>query len=145
MFPDMPMSVAKRLGYAIKLAQHALRMRMDEALLPIGLTAPRYGVLCALEAEPGLSNARLARSLFVTAQTMHGILSKLESEELVERHPDPNHGRALCGALTASGVKLLEQAHVAVERVENRMMKACDATEATELASTLLRCAGALG
>ena len=40
----MPDSVARRVGYALKRAQHALRTRMDEALRPLGLTAPQYAV-----------------------------------------------------------------------------------------------------
>jgi DNA-binding MarR family transcriptional regulator len=66
----MPDAVAKRLGYALKRAQHALRVSMDEVLRPLGLTTPQYAVLCAIEADPGISNASLARAAFVTAQTM---------------------------------------------------------------------------
>ena len=144
-FPDMPLPVAKRLGYAIKLAQHGLRLRMDEALRPLGLTTPQYGVLCALEAQPGLSNARLARALFVTAQTMHGVLSNLEREGLVERQAASENGRAKHGTLTARGTERLDEAHGAVERVEARMMDALGAGEATRLTASLLRCAEHLG
>lgn len=100
---DMPEPVAKRLGYALKRAQHALRMSMDEALRPLALTTPQYAVLCAVEAEPGLSNARLARAAFVTPQTMQGVLANLERAGLLHRRPDPHHGRVLCSELTGAG------------------------------------------
>jgi DNA-binding MarR family transcriptional regulator len=74
---DMPESVARRLGYALKRAQHMLRLRMDEELRPLSLTTPQYAVLCAIDAEAGISNARLARAAFVTAQTMQGVLSNM--------------------------------------------------------------------
>jgi hypothetical protein len=86
--------VARRLGYALERAQHALRVSTDEALRPLALTTPQYSVLCAVEAEPGLSNARLARAAFVTAQTMQAILANLERDGLLVRCPDPAHGRA---------------------------------------------------
>ena len=53
----MPEPMAKRFGYAIKRAQHALRARMDETLRPLGLTAPQYAVLSAVELDAGISNA----------------------------------------------------------------------------------------
>ncbi len=140
-FPAMPDSVAKRLGYAIKLAQHGLRLRMDEALRPLGLTTPQYGVLCALEAEPGMSNARLARALFVTAQTMHGTLSNLERAGLVERNPDPDHGRAQPGLLTGTGKHTLATAHRTIRDVEERMMDGIGAVDAKRLTAALMRCA----
>ena len=143
-FPDMPDSVAKRLGYAIKLAQHGVRLRMDEALRPLGLTTPQYGVLCALEAEPGLSNARLARALFVTAQTMHGTLSNLEREGLVERRPDPDHGRAKRGVMTTTGLRVLEEAHQLVSEVEDRMMAGMGEPGARKLTASLMQCAARL-
>ena len=140
-FPDMPETVAKRLGYAIKLAQHGIRLRMDEALRPLGLTTPQYGVLCALEAEPGLSNARLARALFVTAQTMHGTLSNLERQGLVERRPDPEHGRAQQGVISAEGALALKSAHQVVGEVETRMMIGMSEAEARKLTTALMKSA----
>lgn len=51
--------------------------------------------MCTLEAEPGLSNARLARAAFVTAQTMQAVLANLEREGIVEREADPRNARIL--------------------------------------------------
>ncbi len=51
--PGMPDPMAKRLGYALKRAQHALRTRMDEALRHLDLTTPQYAALSAIELDPG--------------------------------------------------------------------------------------------
>lgn len=56
---------------------------MDEALRSLGLTAPQYAVLSAVELEAGISNARLARAAFVTPQTVQGILANLERQGLL--------------------------------------------------------------
>ncbi len=110
--------------------------------MPIGRTTLQYGVFCALEAEPDLSNARLARALFVTAQTMHGILSNLEREGLVERRPDPDHGRTQPVALTLTGVRALSVAHhQCICEVECRLTAALNEVEAGKLTTTLMRCA----
>lgn len=138
---DMPMSVAKRLGYALKRAQHALRMNMDQALQPVGLTMPQYTVMCALEAEPGMSNARLARAAFVTAQTMQAILANLERQEIVKRDADPGNARILCAGLTQKGRQMLDRAHLAVVVVEDRMTASIGEEAVEPLAETLYRCA----
>ncbi|MBA3913732.1 MAG: MarR family transcriptional regulator [Acidobacteriales bacterium] len=138
---DMPELVAKRLGYALKRAQHALRVSMDEALRPLELTTPQYAVLSAVEAEAGLSNARLARAAFVTAQAMQGVLANLERDALLQRRPDPNHGRVLRSELTARGRHVLAKAHLAVRVVEDRMVASFGQADAARLASSLSKCA----
>lgn len=141
---DMPAPVAKRLGYALKRAQHALRVSMDEALRPLALTTPQYAVLSAVEAESGLSNARLARAAFVTPQSMQGILANLERDGLIERRPDPDHGRVLRTELTTSGRDALGRAHRAVHVVEQRMVTAFGPAAADRVAAQLSRCADEL-
>lgn len=137
----MPEEVAKRLGYALKLAQHALRLSMDKALRPLGLTTPQYAVLCAIEADPGMSNARLARAAFVTAQTMQGVLANLARDGLVERHADPSHGRILRSELTGRGRRVLARAHTAVRAVEDTMVASLGEKAAERMATALSKCA----
>lgn len=141
---DMPVPVAKRLGYALKRAQHALRMSMDHVLRPAGLTMPQYAVMCALEAEPGMSNARLARAAFVTAQTMQAVLANLERAGIVEREADPANARILRGSLTAKGRQVLDRAHEAVAVVEDRMIASVGKGAVGPLAASLDRCADGL-
>lgn len=141
---DMPAAVARRLGYALKHAQHALRISMDEALRPLALTTPQYAVLSAVEAKAGLSNARLARAAFVTAQSMQGILVNLERDGLLVRRPDPGHGRVLQTDLTAAGRERLARAHGAVRVVEDRLVAVFGADGAGRVAAQLSRCAAEL-
>ena len=135
----MPSPVAKRLGYVLKRAQHALRLNMDDALKPVGLTMAQYAVMCALEAEPGMSNARLARSSFVTAQTMQGVLSNLERAGIVIRTPDPENARVLRTVLSVTGKEVLARAHHAVAVVEATMVASVGTDKVGALAETLAR------
>lgn len=137
----MPLPMGKRLGYVLKRAQHALRMRMDEALLPLALTTPQYSVLSAVELAPGVSNATLARAAFVTAQTMQGIVANLERMGLLQRTPDPEHGRIRRGELTRRGREVLTRAHQLVAAVESGMLSGLSEKEAAALATLLERCA----
>ena len=83
----MSEATTARVGYLIKRAQTVLHDAMVDALGPYGLTVTQFAVLTALEEEPGLSNADLARRAFVTPQSMHAVLQELESRQLlVRRH-----------------------------------------------------------
>jgi len=134
-----------RIGYMMKRVQAALRRRMDEALGPHGVTAPQYAVLSALEREPGLSNAELARRAFVTPQTMVRILENLEALGLVVRHAHPSHGRRLPASLTRKGERQLAAGHAGVAEVEEALLADLGDEERRQLLDLLLRCAVALG
>jgi len=136
--------VERRVGYELKRAQHALRRRMDDALRSVGLTTPQYAALALLEADPGLSNAELARRAFVTPQTMNAIVVSLEAAGLVERRPHPTHGRILRGYPTEAGRETLGRAHGLVLEIEGRMLAPLDMAARTALLDALRRCADAL-
>lgn len=138
---NLPRPAAKRFGYALKRAQHALRTRMDDALRPLGLTTPQYAVLCAIELEAGISNARLARAAFVTPQTMQGILANLHRNGLLSREADPSHGRILRSELTQAGQKNLAQAHRVIADVEAVMTETIGKAEIARLTELLSQCA----
>jgi DNA-binding MarR family transcriptional regulator len=138
---EIPDQVARRLGYALKRAQHALRSRMDETLRPHGLTTAQYAVMCVIEQSDGISNAGLARAAFVTPQTMTGIISNLDRAGILVREADPNNGRILKSELTAKGKKLLLKAHHDVGNLEAILLKAVGKMNATQLAKLLSQCA----
>lgn len=136
--PDL---VDGRVGYLLKRAQHTLRTHMDAALRPLGLTTPQYAVLTAVDRQPGISNAALARAAFVTAQSMQGIVANLERDGLIVRTADPDHGRILQSRLTDRGDRVLRRAHTATDGIEAAMTATLTAAETTRLADLLIRCA----
>ncbi len=137
---DKELGVKGLLGYKLKKTQHALRLHMDEALRSIDLTTPQYAVLAQLELNPGASNAALARSAFITAQTMHGIVSNLEKRGLIQRKSDTLHGRILCTELTDQGHKIVARAHDMIRDVEGRMLATVSDDHKALLEKLLLEC-----
>ena len=109
------------LGYRLKLAQHALHRRMEEALKPLGLNPAQYAVLAELNARPDQTNANLAERAFITPQSMQGVLAKLEEARLVERRQDVHHGRRQLARLTPDGQAKAEAANAQVMRVEEAL------------------------
>ncbi|SKB85408.1 MarR family transcriptional regulator [Luteibacter sp. 22Crub2.1] len=132
------------IGYALKMAQQALRTRMDAGLREIGLTTPQYAVLTYLKNEAGASNATLARRAFVTPQTMQGILVALERADLIVRTADPDHGRVQKTELTAAGLDALDAASGIAADAERRLREASAPEDPQAVAALLLRLAEAL-
>lgn len=132
------------VGFALKQAQHALRVRLDAELREIGLTMPQYAVLACLQGKPGASNATLARTAFVTPQTMQAILVALERNGFIVRTAHPEHGRVLKTELTASGRGILDRASGIVADTEFRIRTAVAPLDPRIVTATLLRIAEAL-
>jgi DNA-binding MarR family transcriptional regulator len=137
---SMPDPIAKRLGYVLKRAQHALRSRLDKEMSSYEITAPQYAVLSAIFYEPGISNAALARAAFITPQSMQGIIATLEKRGLLKRSPDPDHGRRLKAVLTPAGMEILKVVDKAVIKVEALMMSSMKNSDAEKVTKILLTC-----
>lgn len=136
--------VEEQVGYLVKRVQQAVRAALDAALAAHGVGMAQYAALAALEREPGLSNAELARRSFVTAQSMHTILAALQERGLVERVPHPAHGRVLQARLSAEGEALVGRCHEAAAGVHERMLAGMDEAGRERLRDALRRCAEAL-
>ena len=74
-------------------------------------------------------------------QTMQGVLANLERDGLLERRPDPTHGRVLRSELTSVGRSVLSEAHLAVRVVEDAMVASFGEADASRLALALSKCA----
>ncbi|ANZ41701.1 MarR family transcriptional regulator [Lentzea guizhouensis] len=132
------------VGYALKRAATALRSAMDTALRPVDLTVPQYSCLEVLSQRPGLSNAELARAVFVTRQSMNLVLRGLQDRGLVTRPETAPHGRALPSELTDAGRAQLRAASTAVRAVEKRMLEPLSEAQQDRLLQDLVACVDAL-
>jgi len=136
--------VEESVGYRLKQVTAGLRVAMDAVLRPIGLTVPQYSCLEVLGQRPGLSNAELARSVFVSRQAMNGVLRGLQDHGLVTRPATAAQGRALPTELTAAGRQRLQGASAAVRAVEKQLLSDLAPDAQRRLLDDLGRCAAAL-
>ncbi|MFD0808866.1 MarR family winged helix-turn-helix transcriptional regulator [Amycolatopsis umgeniensis] len=137
-------SLDQAVGYVLKRAATALRTAMDTALRPLDLTVPQYSCLEVLSQRPGLSNAELARAVFVTRQSMNLVLRGLQDRGLVTRPATAPQGRALPSTLTPAGRAQLHAASIVVKTVEKRMLEPFSVTHQDRLLHDLAACAEAL-
>ncbi|HEV3008139.1 MAG TPA: MarR family transcriptional regulator [Burkholderiales bacterium] len=71
------------LGYRLRLAQQAVFRDFARAIPEA--TPGRVGILFLIEANPGVTQSRLAQAVGLDRSTMVGVLHALEARELVER------------------------------------------------------------
>ena len=134
----------KFLGYQLKHVQAALRARMDEALRPLGLSAPQYLCLELLSRAPGASTSDLAREAFVTRQTMSTLLRTLVDRGLAQRAAQASSGRALPVQLTPEGRDLLREASRVTVEVERVMIAPLSESQLRTVREALSACVAAL-
>jgi DNA-binding MarR family transcriptional regulator len=117
------------IGYLLRQAGAAQRLRMERALDDLGITPPQFVVLTMLVAYPGVSGADLARLAALTPQTVSVIVANLTRNALIERRPHPVHGRIQQIEVTPAGQSLLKQCRARVRKLEAQMLEGFDADE----------------
>jgi DNA-binding MarR family transcriptional regulator len=129
------------VGYLLKRTQAALRNGLDDALRPLGLTAPQYSCLRLLRHDQGISNSELARGAFVTRQSMNTVVKGLHDRGLISRPQIATAGRELPVTLTRAGVLAVEEADVAADALEAVMVEGLTAADIDRLSELLRGCA----
>jgi DNA-binding MarR family transcriptional regulator len=133
-------SASPLLIYMLKQVELAVRARLDEIVRPAGLTALQYTALSVLERHTDMSSAQLARSSFVTAQSMADMITALEGRKLIERHRDRTDRRRLVVALTDDGHALLDRCRPKVAALEDAMLAGLSIPQTKALRATLATC-----
>ena len=117
------------LGYLLRQAANAHRLRVDRALADLKITTPQFAVLTMLSAYPGRSNADIARLALLTPQTTNQIVTNLERAGLVRRRPHPSHGRILQVELAPAAIGLLATCKARVQSIETEMLTSVSAED----------------
>ena len=104
MLPDL-------LGYRLRLAQQAVFR--DFASSVAELSPGRVGILLLLEANPGVTQGRLAQAVSLDRSTMVGVVDMLESRGLIERRRGADR--------RTNGLWLTAQGRAVVARLKRRI------------------------
>jgi DNA-binding MarR family transcriptional regulator len=112
-----------RISYAIARLHQLVFSSISELAARHGLTALQFTTLSVLNRHgTPLSSSQLARRSFMTAQSMHEVIHRLENDGLIERNPHPDHGRKLPASLTSKGRRVLAACEAAVADFEATML-----------------------
>lgn len=127
-----------RFSYAIAQLQQLVLASVNEVAGRHNLTALQFTTLSVLNhhGEP-LSNSQLARRSFMTAQSMHEVINRLEGAGLIKRSPHPNHRRKRPASLTPKGRRVLAACEAGVAEFETRMLLGFSRADRTKLLAML--------
>lgn len=114
-----------------------MRRHVFAVLRPLDLAFSQYVCLQMLQAAPYQSNAELARAMRISPQAMNRALQELQREGLIDRPVGVSSGRARPAALTAHGRRILKQADVALQVVEQQQLSGLSDAQCNGLRAAL--------
>ena len=105
----------------LRLAQY-LTIGREQRLAEFGLTVADFDVLATLRRRASADpvNVRdLQHTMMLSSSGVTKRLDRLETAQLIERHPDPNDRRGVLIRLSQTGLDLIDRAVVAITVFEN--------------------------
>lgn len=127
------------LGYRLRLAQQAVFRDFAASITEV--SPGRAGMLLLIDANPGVTQGRLARAVRLERSTMVGVVDALEARGLIERRRGED--RRTNGLwLTRAGRALVARLKRGIEVHERRVAARLTAAERRQLLSLLEKLAG---
>ncbi len=130
----------RRAAQRMKRIMIHFRSLMDEKLRSQGVTTAQLQVLKAIGQEPGMSGAQLARSCYVTPQSVQALLKGLEEDGWIVRSKDLVNDRVRNASLTSEGKKLLLTAEKEARVIEARLWHGVSEDSVAALNAVLEQC-----
>jgi DNA-binding MarR family transcriptional regulator len=127
------------VGLHMKLAQAAIHRAFLEDLAPVDVTQKQVTVLWLIDANPGVSQIRLARTLNMDRATMMAIVDKLDDRKLLERKRSKIDRRRQRLFLTEEGKALLVKAKALIAEHERKLKARIGEDQVAEFVAALKR------
>ncbi len=115
------------------------RTLMEEALEGEGVTLAQLRMLKTLEEQPDISAAEVARSCYISPQSMQAVVTRAEREGLITRSAAAKNRRVLQATLTAKGRVVLERCSVLAARMEQDIWRDVKRSELQQFNATLAK------
>jgi DNA-binding MarR family transcriptional regulator len=128
--PNVPVGRQKILGLAVNTLGRNIVWSLSKRTAQHGVLPGVYPVIAWLMQLPESNQAELSRLIGIEQPTMAITLRRMERDGLIQRKPDPDHGRRSHVTLSAKGRKLSQVMRTAAHEVEEL---ATDGLTAAEL------------
>ncbi|NJM05906.1 MarR family transcriptional regulator [Candidatus Gracilibacteria bacterium] len=116
-------------SFALKRAYLAMRKRMDEVLLPLGMTAAQFDVIQQLLHQDGLEHRLMQERLSVTSPTLTNVIDVMVERGFVERRISADDARVKLLFLTPKAHELHRDLAAASEVFLTTMFAGFSASE----------------
>ena len=135
------LSLEDQVIVALRRITRAIDLHSKELMQKIGLTAPQLATLEAVGRLEPITVGALAKSIHLSQATLTGILSRLESRELVSRTRSGTDKRAVVVQLRPAGASVLQSAPSLLQSKFHRELLKLEQWEQTQMLSSLQRIA----
>lgn len=139
MSPPKTPDPLRNLGFLLKDVARLYTRNFERHAAGVGLTLDQCKVLCHLQRNEGISQARLAEYTDTDPMTLGRLLDRMEVDGLIERRPDPADRRARCLYLQAAARPALEEIWDASDRARAQSLSGIDAVDRAQLMKLLQR------
>jgi DNA-binding MarR family transcriptional regulator len=123
----------RMVGYAVRRAQMWMIHDFRRALKDLDMTPAQFSVLRVIDANPGLSQARVAEALAIERARLVQMIDRLEAMGRVQRERSPTDRRSHALYLTAAGAELIARAQGAFEAHERNVTERLGAKNKDDL------------
>lgn len=106
---DPAYRLENQVGFLLRRAYQRASSNLVERIGPYDLTAPQFATLSRLYERGTLSQNLLGRLVAMEPANIRDVVLRLKKRRLVTTRRDPDDGRLILVALTASGRSLIEQ------------------------------------
>jgi len=131
-------ALEQHLGYFIRRAQVWVFADFIRALKALEISPAQYSVLLIIDANTGLSQSALAKTLGIQRARMVRLLDRLETRGLTRRLQSANDGRMHALKLTPKGQATLRRARKLADLHEARLIDRLG-SDSYQAMKTLLR------
>lgn len=125
------------LGYNLRRAHLTVFQQFAADFAPHDISAPQYGTLILIDANPGISQSAVAEALRFDRSTLVQIIDRLEKRGLVVREVAAHDRRSHALRLTEAGAGLLARLVALGARHERQIASALSAAERASLVALL--------
>lgn len=134
----VPLDPEGQVGYLLVRAAELVSRPWSAGLQSSGINPRQFSVLALIAADPGQSQAELARRASVTPQSMSEMLTRLEAAGQVHRS-ELGGGRPARVSITEDGRAALTLAYPQVLRLQQESLASLDPDEQRELGRLLAK------
>ena len=120
------------------LMQRMFKLRLAEIpRLDYDLSFSQMEILWFIKGSPKCRVQDIANGLGITPPSVSVALQRLEKAGWIERHPDPEDGRATCSSLTKQSTEMLQRVQTAQYRGIEQFLLGLSADEKDRLVELL--------
>jgi MarR family transcriptional regulator, lower aerobic nicotinate degradation pathway regulator len=126
----------------LDLLARRMRLRVESALMPLGLRPRHFVALTVLRDGQRCSQQELASTLQMDGTNIVGLLNELEADGLIVRRRSPQDRRRHVVEVTDAGAQRLAKAEFALAAAEDDVLRALDRGQRETLHDLLQQATG---